>query len=109
MRIVLNLAFLLVLSADSFAAEEYDCSKIHDDLIYCPVPVATSRTELKQGFVEVEYTVNRDGTVSDTNILQADEYGMWNDTALKTIATWKYMTGDTASVRKYRFNFAIEE
>lgn len=57
-----------------------------------PDPIFPSRAKRRkiQGWVNIEYTINIDGSVSNAVVLAAEPEGVFERSALKAVARWKY-------------------
>lgn len=79
-----------------------------DDLLKCPTVAAPLVTELKEGFVVLEFTVQADGSVSDVQLLESGGDKRWIDAAVATVSQWKYRASDQSVQKTQRFTFEFE-
>jgi TonB family protein len=84
------------------------CPPSEPKIIHCPAPSALHGTELKAGYVEFEFTVDIDGTVSDIEVIAADQRQRYNATAAKALAQWRFQPVKKALRKSQRFQFEIE-
>ncbi|NKC02179.1 MAG: TonB family protein [Pseudomonadales bacterium] len=97
------IASTLLLSTSQFAYSVDDCAAKDEDLIFCPVVQAPLRTELREGWVLLEYLVEPDGSVTNAIVIDSDVRGLWNDAAIKTINQWRYREADEPVKKTRRF------
>jgi protein TonB len=63
------------------------------------------------GVVSIEFTVDRNGAVTNAAVVQADPPGVFDDAALRAIRTWKYrpkLSNGTPVASHQRFRFRFE-
>lgn len=76
-----------------------------DDLLVCPAIAAPPVTELGEGFVELTFTVQADGAVSDVRVAESGGDKLWIDAAVNTVSQWRYRVSDHSVVKARRFDF----
>ena len=62
----------------------------HDQGIYCPKIEAPRVTELKEGTVQIKYTVLPSGSVIDIEVLGSIGDPRWVQAVTSTVQLWKY-------------------
>lgn len=96
---------LIVLVTKVGAANELSCEMRDNDLLECPSVVAPLVTELSEGFVELEFTVQPDGSVHDVRLVESGGDKRWIDAAAATVSQWKYRASDKSVEKAQRFSF----
>lgn len=72
----------------------------------------TARVRRRQGFVEVEFTVDKEGGVRDIRVIGADPPGLFERAAKRAISRWKFephrVEGEAVAVRaRQRVEFKL--
>lgn len=90
-------------------AQERTCEMNDADLLECPAVEAPLVTELKGGLVELSFTVQPDGSVSDLHIVDSAGDERWIDVATETVSRWKYRATGEAVSKTQRFSFEFAD
>lgn len=85
------------------------CGLSDPDLIFCPKVRAPDGFQLKQGFVVVEYTIARDGSVHDVRVVDSDNLGHWRGAAVAAVSRWRYKPQAQVARKSRRLTFAFPE
>lgn len=80
-----------------------------ESLLHCPVVEAPLVTELKEGFIVLEFTVHPDGSVDDIRVLDEGGDPRWSSAAIETLARWKFKPSDRSVRKTHRFTFEFEK
>lgn len=90
-------------------AKERSCTFPDEELVFCPpFPPPTNR-DRKQGFVKLSYTVQPDGTVTDTVVLASNADEQWIESTVATFTLWRYRSSGQSVKKTRRFSYMIEE
>jgi protein TonB len=83
--------------------------------VYSPDPVfpEIARERDLTGFVDLEFTVRADGTVTDVNVLKAQPKGVFEKAAVDAVSTWRYRPIERSGLpidehARLRLNFAYK-
>ena len=105
----LLLTAVIALAASNSVADERVCKSHDDDLLECPVVELPLVTELREGFVELAYTVQPDGSVTDIRVIKFGGDKRWIDAAVSAVSQWKYRAVDQSIAKTQRFVFEFGE
>jgi protein TonB len=107
MKSLLALGIVSLLTTGAHAGQSPNCAQLDRDLVYCPQPQTPRITELGEGNVVVEFSVNPDGSVSNAHVITSDSQTHWNSAAVQAVSQWRYKPSGH-SVHKsqhFKFNF----
>jgi protein TonB len=83
--------------------------------VYSPDPVfpEIARERDLTGFVDLEFTVRADGTVTDVNVLKAQPKGVFENAAVDAVSKWRYRPIERGGLpinehARLRLNFAYK-
>ena len=85
---------IALLSAGCIASQADDCRSIDPELLACPAPLAPRITELRQGTVTVQLTIQADGSVSAARVVSASGHPACKDAVLQAVKIWRYKASD---------------
>jgi protein TonB len=90
-----------------------DASTLTRSHYVAPQFPVTARERLIEGWVDVQFLVNTDGTLSEVNIVGAQPVGVFEQTALDAVRRWRYLPvirdGQTiAQLARVRVRFAVQ-
>ena len=76
----------------SEARDPYSVAAVILERVYSPDPVfpEIAREDDLTGFVDLEFMVRADGTVSDVNVLKAQPRGVFEKAAVDAVSKWRY-------------------
>jgi periplasmic protein TonB len=76
----------------SEARDPYSIAAVILERVYSPDPVfpEIAREDDLTGFVDLEFMVHADGTVSDVNVLKAQPKGVFEKAAVEAVSKWRY-------------------
>ena len=76
----------------SEAHDPYSVAAVILERVYSPDPVFPdiAREDDLTGFVDLEFMVHADGTVSDVNVLRAQPRGVFEKAAVDAVSKWRY-------------------
>jgi len=101
-------ALVLLCFAALCAADERTCSMSDESLLHCPPVEAPRVTELREGFVVLEFTVLPDGSVEDIRVLDTGGDPRWTKSATATLSKWKFRQAEHPVRKTQRFTFEFE-
>jgi TonB family protein len=107
------LAAVLLAACSSNQPESTPRSGIHSLVI----PLTTARPELPDrvcqqrlnGWVVLEITVNKDGTVKDSTVLESEPPEVFDAAAVNSVAHWTYEPRDSESKIRQKINLSYDE
>ncbi|MBD2857714.1 TonB family protein [Spongiibacter sp. KMU-158] len=79
----------------------------HDQGIYCPDIEAPRVTELKEGTVQIKYTVLPSGSVSDIEVLESTGDPRWVQAVTGTVHLWKYKKSQKEYKQEFKFSAVL--
>ncbi len=100
---------LTILAASVSAADKRSCELQDDDLLECPSIEAPPVTELRNAFVELVYTVQANGSVTDIRVVESGGDKRWIDAAVTAVSRWKYRISYGPVLKTRRFVFELED
>lgn len=102
---------LILLSVSLFveAGNGSQCDFSDPDLIFCPKARAPDGFQLKEGFVVVEYTVQKDGSIHRVRVMDSDKFGHWRGPAVSAVSRWRYRPQLQVARKSRRLVFTFSE
>jgi TonB family protein len=99
--------WLIIALAPSPAADARgpDCARLDPELIYCPAPEAPRITELREGRVVLELSIDPDGSVRSSKVVTSSGHPAWPGAAQAAVAKWRYMVAPKPRTREVPFDF----
>lgn len=96
------------------ASEPVDAGTLQRTHYSAPTFPVSARVRGVSGWVEVEFLVNTDGTVSDVAVTAAEPAGVFEQAATEAIRKWRYRAvirdgGPVAQRARLRMKFALED
>lgn len=86
-----------------------DCSTVDEGLLECPWPEIRLPYRFIEGLVVVSYTVKRDGSVDDIEVIESKPPGFYDGSAVAALRLWKYQPTDTSTRKQWTFTFRLAE
>jgi len=78
-----------------------------ESLLNCPSVEAPLGTELREGFVVLEFAVLPDGSVDNVHVLERGGDPRWVDAAVATLSRWKFRPTEHPVQKTQRFTFQL--
>lgn len=104
------LAIILVaLPTGAWGRRTPECKFRDTELIACTTPEVRNRTELTDGFVVLEFTILKDGSVKDIIVLESDASQHWNQAAIDAIKKWRYKSRKETLRKSLRLEFKLSD
>lgn len=97
----------IVLLSISFIADALN-SCPQDFLVYCPAITAPQVTELREGRVIIEYSLQSDGSVRDIVVVESTGDARWEQAVKDAVSNWLYSPA-AESRQSYSFTAEFEE
>lgn len=97
---ILRVLTLLVLVSNTLA----DSKCPHDQGLYCPNIEAPRVTELREGAVKIKYLIEKNGSVSEVEVIESSGDPRWVEVVTRTVMTWKYRESNKAYEQEFEFN-----
>ena len=102
------LTLLIIYTAFVSAEADGSCESQDVDVLECFAVKAPLVTELREGFVEIAFTVQPDGSVSDVRVIDSGGDKRWIDAAVKSIYRWRYRVSNHSVEKTQRFDFVFD-
>ncbi len=96
---------LLSLPLPAIAGEQ--CRIQDPELVSCSVPAAPKATELKGGYVVLQFLVFPDGSVGDVEVRESGGDARWKLAAMEAVSGWRYIERESSVAKVQRFDFGL--
>ena len=102
------IVFAFVYFTNAYASNEKVCLHPEERIIYCPQPESPRVTELQEGKVTLQFTVEKNGSTSNIKVLKSTGDERWITSAIKALKTWKYSPLQKIETKEQVFEFLFE-